>query len=292
MSKRDLPTARLPLNRVGLGFDLSVSALERWQPGVRAAAADAAGTINIFGVIGEDWFSMEENTASRIGGELRAMAGRDVVININSPGGDFFEGLAIYNLLREHKGAVTVQVMGLAASAASIIAMAGDTILVPRAGFIMIHNVWVLAIGNRHDLREAADLLEPFDAVVADIYSARTGIDAGEISAMLDREAWIGGSEAVEKGFADELLPSDQITADPAGGGDGTPAAHKLDAAMAKAGVPRAERRRLIKELKGGMPGAALDTGKPGAAEQAAIDPAAITGLSEALAALRGTTLT
>ncbi|WP_034085582.1 head maturation protease, ClpP-related, partial [Pseudomonas aeruginosa] len=111
-----------------------------------------------------------------IAGALRAIGGDvDVTVNINSPGGDVFEGLAIYNLLREHKGKVTVNIIGLAASAASFIAMAGDEIRIGRAAFLMIHNAWLIAMGNRNDLREIADWLEPFDMTLADIYAQRTG---------------------------------------------------------------------------------------------------------------------
>ncbi|HCF5801664.1 TPA: Clp protease ClpP, partial [Pseudomonas aeruginosa] len=103
-------------------------------------------------------------------GALRAIGGDvDVTVNINSPGGDVFEGLAIYNLLREHKGKVSVNIIGLAASAASFIAMAGDEIRIGRAAFLMIHNAWLIAMGNRNDLREIADWLEPFDMTLADI---------------------------------------------------------------------------------------------------------------------------
>src|SRR5690606_26247503 len=129
---------------------------------------------------------------------LRAMGAGPVTVNVNSPGGDMFEGLAIYNLLREHEGEVTVKVLGLAASAASIIAMAGDTVQIARAGFLMIHNCWVVAQGNRHDLREYAEMMEPFDAAMADIYSARTGLDATEVQKQLDAESWINGSAAIE----------------------------------------------------------------------------------------------
>ncbi|MBN0106041.1 Clp protease ClpP, partial [Pseudomonas aeruginosa] len=90
--------------------------------------------------IGYDWWTGEGVTAKRIAGALRAIGGDvDVTVNINSPGGDVFEGLAIYNLLREHKGKVTVRVLGLAASAASFIAMAADEVKIARAGFLMIH---------------------------------------------------------------------------------------------------------------------------------------------------------
>ncbi|MBM9968481.1 Clp protease ClpP, partial [Pseudomonas aeruginosa] len=115
-------------------------------------------------------------------------------------------GLAIYNLLREHKGKVSVNIIGLAASAASFIAMAGDEIRIGRAAFLMIHNAWLIAMGNRNDLREIADWLEPFDMTLADIYAQRTGIDIDDIVKQMDAETWIGGREAVDKGWADAFL--------------------------------------------------------------------------------------
>jgi ATP-dependent Clp protease protease subunit len=113
--------------------------------------------------------------------------------------------------LREHPAAVTVKVLGIAASAASVIAMAGDEIQIARAGFMMIHNTWIMAMGDRHALREAADWLEPFDQVAVDIYAARTGLEPKALGKMLDQETWIGGTKAVEQGFADGFLPADQI---------------------------------------------------------------------------------
>lgn len=237
-NKRNKPTAKIK-------YDLAPRALELWNPAIRAAADDGNG-INIFDVIGESFWD-EGVTAKRIAGALRAIGNQDVVVNINSPGGDMFEGLAIYNLLREHPGNVTVRILGLAASAASVIAMAGDEIQIARAGFLMIHNAWTCVCGNRNDLREIADYLEPFDRSMADIYQARTDGDLDEIRKMMDVETWIGGSEAVETGFADALLPSDTVTEDESVGGL---AAAKLDIALAKAGMPRSERRRLLKEFK------------------------------------------
>lgn len=243
--------------------DLSPRALEQWNPGLRAAA-ETENDIGIFDVIGEDFWG-DGVSAKRISAALRAIgSGNPVTVNINSPGGDLFEGLAIYNLLKEHKGEVTVKVLSLAASAASVIAMAGDRIEVARSGFLMIHNAWVLAMGNRHDLREVADYLEPFDKSMADIYSVRTGIDTSGIQGMLDKETWIGGSEAIEKGFADDYLPSDQVTQARAEGP--RIAARKVDLAMAKAGVARSERRRLMNELKSSTQTAA-GNGTPSAAD-------------------------
>ncbi|KIS41283.1 head maturation protease, ClpP-related [Kosakonia radicincitans] len=260
--------------------DLPASALERWNGGIRAASSND-NTISIFDVIGKDFWG-DGVSASRIAGALRSMNGADVTVNINSPGGDMFEGLAIYNLLREYEGKVTVKVLGLAASAASIIAMAGDEVQIGRGAFLMIHNCWVVAMGNRHDLEKVATEMAPFDKAMADIYSARSGMKAADIESMMDGETYIGGSEAVDKGFADSLLSADEISTD-----DESPAAalRKLDALLAKTNTPRAERRKLIKALTGGMPGAATTTdGTPGAADD--IKPETISSLENALAAL------
>lgn len=260
--------------------DLPASALERWNGGLRAASSND-NTISIFDVIGKDFWG-DGVSASRIAGALRSMDGADVTVNINSPGGDMFEGLAIYNLLREYEGKVTVKVLGLAASAASIIAMAGDEVQIGRGAFLMIHNCWVVAMGNRHDLEKVATEMAPFDKAMADIYSARSSLKTADIESMMDGETYIGGSEAVDKGFADSLLSADEISTE-----DESPAAalRKLDALLAKTNTPRAERRKLIKALTGGMPGAATTTdGTPGAADD--IKPETISSLENALAAL------
>lgn len=262
--------------------DLPAAAMERWNGGIRAAR-DGDNSISIFDVIGADYWG-EGVTASRIAGALRSLNGADVTVNINSPGGDMFEGLAIYNLLREYDGKVTVKVLGLAASAASIIAMAGDDVQIGRGAFLMIHNCWVYAMGNRHDLAQIAADMEPFDNAMSDIYQARSGLDADTIGKMMDGETYIGGSEAVAKGFADSLLSADEIADD-----DDSPAAalRKLDALLAKTDTPRSERRKLLKALSGSKPGAASDQkGTPSAAtiENETIDrlEAALSGLKAA----------
>ncbi|KAB1471292.1 head maturation protease, ClpP-related [Cronobacter muytjensii] len=262
--------------------DLRAAAMERWNGSIRAAR-DGDNSISIFDVIGADYWG-EGVTASRIAGALRSLNGEDVTVNINSPGGDMFEGLAIYNLLREYDGKVTVKVLGLAASAASIIAMAGDEVQIGRGAFLMIHNCWVYAMGNRHDLAQIATDMAPFDKAMSDIYQARSGLDAATVDKMMDGETYIGGSEAVEKGFADSLLSADEIADD-----EESPAAalRKLDALLAKANTPRSERRKLLKALSGSTPGAAATPdGTPGAAtiEKETIDrlEAAISGLKAA----------
>jgi len=263
LSKRDLPSA----------------AMERWNGGIKAAKSDD-NSISIFDVIGADYWG-EGVTASRIAGALRSLNGADVTVNVNSPGGDMFEGLAIYNLLREYEGKVTVKVLGLAASAASIIAMAGDDIQIGRGAFLMIHNCWVYAMGNRHDLAQIASDMEPFDKAMGDIYSVRTGLSKEEVAAMMDGETYIGGSDAVDKGFADRLLSADEISDE-----DDSPEAalRKLDALLAKTDTPRSERRKLLKALSGSKPGAAaIPDGMPGATEE--INPDNLKQLEDALAA-------
>lgn len=250
MSMKNLPGA--PTGRPGASVrsEILPRAFERWNPGVKAAGEsnEAERSISIYDAIGYDYWTGEGVTARRVAAALRSMGSGPVTVNVNSPGGDVFEGLAIYNLLREHDGEVTVKVLGLAASAASFIAMAGDKVQIARAGFLMIHNSWVIASGNRNDMREVADWLEPFDAAMADIYATRTGLDAKAVAKLMDAESWIGGAAAVEQGFADELLTSDQISkADAKAQAN---AARRVEAALRASGLPKSEAMRLISEIK------------------------------------------
>lgn len=280
MSKKQLPVAPAGRPCARVTCETLPSALDRWDGGIKAATTDD-NTISVFDVIGQDYWG-EGITAKRIAGALRTMNGADVTVNINSPGGDMFEGLAIYNLLREYEGHVTVKVLGIAASAASIIAMAGDDIQIGRGAFLMIHNCWLYAMGNRHDFAELAQSLEPFDTAMADIYAARSDLDIAAVQKLMDAESYIGGSDAVAKGLADSLLSADAVS-----DGDESPAValRKLDALLAKTNTPRSERRKLIKALTGNTPGAVTDPdGKPGAAED--IKPETLNSLESALAAL------
>lgn len=290
--KRSMPKARKFDAPQGLQWDVSPSALERWTPNL-AASAPSEQSISILDPIGFDPWTGEGVTAKRISAALRSIgAENDVVVNINSPGGDLFEGLAIYNTLREHKGHVTVKVLALAASAASIIAMAGDTVQVARSGFLMIHNTWVVAMGNRNDLRDIADTLEPFDRAMADIYAHRSGLDVADVQKMMDSETWIGGSDAVDQGLADSLLPSDEVKKDKNARGDRI-AAYLLERALARAGMPRSERRELMHDFKAGGTRDAVDGAgtreAPEGTRNAARQPAAHE--SEVLSHLRSFTV-
>jgi ATP-dependent Clp protease, protease subunit len=232
--------------------------------GIRALSMDDA-TITMFEMIGDDYWSGGGVTAKKVASQLRAIGDRPVTVQINSPGGDMFEGIAIYNVLREHPQPITVQVMGMAASAASVIAMAGDDIQVGASSFLMIHNCWVLAMGNRNDMRELADWLEPFDSAMVGLYAQRTGRDAKEIASWMDKETYMSGTQAVERGFADDLLPADAMKTD-----ENAKASDRqvnelrsLELTLVQAGATRTEARERINKIKG-TPGAALEV-TPGA---------------------------
>ena len=252
MSKRNLlPVANFNAKEKG---GVSPLAFDRWNPAIKASDENE-NTIGIYDPIGYDYWDDSGVTAKRISAALRSLDGADVVVNINSPGGDVFEGLAIYNLLREYKGHVTVRVLGVAASAASFIAMAADEIQIARAGFFMIHNAWTGLWGNRNDLRETADFLEQIDDTIADIYHVRSGLSMDELKADMDKERWINGRDAIDSGFADAFLPSDVVVEDTKNFTKEKVAAHKADILLAKAGMSRSSRRELIQDLKG-TPGA------------------------------------
>jgi ATP-dependent Clp protease protease subunit len=268
MSLLQLPEIRADHRLNSAQFDLRPDALERWEPEVRAAN-DSSASISIYDTIGDNWEGTGV-TATRISAALRSIgANQAVTVNLNSPGGDFFEGVAIFNLLRQHQAKVTVQILGLAASAASVIAMAGDEILMGEGSFLMIHNAWTVAIGNRHDLAQAAQTLEPFDAAMANLYAKRTGISQDAAATLMDRETWIGSDQAVADGFATGLIDGSQIDKNTSASGNKRALA-LIEASMAKAGYSRSQRRDAFKALFTGTPCAAGNPAMPSAGEDVA----------------------
>jgi len=228
----------------------------------------------MFEVIGEDWWTGGGVTAKRISAALRSIGERDVTVKINSPGGDMFEGIAIYNLLRGHPAKVTVEVLGWAASAASIIAMAGDEIRMGLGTFMMVHNAWGVVVGNRHDMRDAAELFDGFDAAIADIYEARTGTARAEIVKLMDAETFMGPSDAVKHGFADVV--DDGLSAETGEAQNmdrGLMARRQTEAALARAGYTRDKRSELLLEL--GASAALRDASRTPAARDAGFEAAA-----------------
>lgn len=248
MIKNKLPAmAAMEMPRVRSRIDEKI--YSRWSPNIKAKEEN--NTITIYETIGEDFWG-GGFTAKRMAAALRSIGKKkDVVVSINSPGGDFFEGAAIYNLLREHEGQVTVKIIGLAASAASLIAMAGDTIQISDIGFLMIHDVWGLVAGNRIDLAKAAETFSIFDNALADIYAARSGYDRDEIVGMMDDDTWMNAKDAIEKGFADEKLDEEIVDETDQEKKAQAMAKRGIEMALARDGYSRQDRQDIIRRALG-----------------------------------------
>jgi ATP-dependent Clp endopeptidase proteolytic subunit ClpP len=166
-------------------------------------------TLAIDGVIdtGSDWYS-DAVTPKAFRAALDAHDGQDIIVSINSPGGDVFAGFEIYNMLAARKGGTTVRVMGLAASAASYIAMAADPgkLQMCRASMMMIHNPWSWAYGNAEEMRKQAEVLDAIGSVMVDIYMQRATCAEEELRAMLDAERYLSPTEALNAGLCDEII--------------------------------------------------------------------------------------
>lgn len=175
-------------------------------PGYRVLARGKdRGEIYLYGAIGESWFS-EGVSAKRFSDDLKALGPVSTIdVRINSEGGDVFEGKAMYSLLKEHKAKVVVHIDGLAASAASFIAMAGDEIEISDGAFVMIHEAYGGVRGRADDMRAYADLLDSVNATIVDTYVERTKNNADTIKKWMADETWMSGKQAVECGFADKL---------------------------------------------------------------------------------------
>jgi ATP-dependent Clp protease, protease subunit len=230
-----------------------------FDAGVRVAAQGPANIIEIYGAIGDDYWADRSITAKTIAAELRKFGSADVEVHINSPGGDMFEGIAIYNVLAAHPGNVTVKIMGLAASAASIIAMAGNTVKMGLGSFMMIHECWVMAIGNKTSLKEVADWLAPFDDALRDIYVQRTSQEEKKVEKWMKSEKMFSASDAIDNGFADEMLSADEVRRDDKASEQARALneVRELEHILCRqGGKTRSQARAMISALKG-MPGAA-----------------------------------
>jgi ATP-dependent Clp protease protease subunit len=178
---------------------------------IDAAADGKSAEIFIYDVIGDPW---EGTTGKQFKDDLKALGAVSTLnIFINSPGGSVFDGVAIFNQLDRHKARKVVHIDALAASIASVIAMAGDEIVIAANGMMMIHDPWTLAFGSAPELRKTADMLDRVRDTLLTTYVARTGGDADRIEAMMAEETWFGAEEAVDMGFADSIGNEVQIAA-------------------------------------------------------------------------------
>lgn len=164
-------------------------------------AKDDAVDIYLYDVI-DDWFGV---SATDFNKELSALKGKQVNLRINSPGGDVFSGRAMATAITNH-GNVTAYIDGLAASAATYVALAAKQVHIADGAMFMIHNAWSLAYGNKTDMRNTADLLEKIDGTIVKDYVKKTNLDESEITAMMDAETWLSAQEALDKGFVDSIF--------------------------------------------------------------------------------------
>lgn len=175
----------------------------KWKDSVSSEGSE----LLLEGVIAEETWWGDEVTPKAFRDELNSKSG-DITVSLNSQGGDVFAGVSIYNSLKDYKGNVTVKVNGLAASIASVIAMAGDTIIMAPGSMMMVHSPWTFAAGNSDELKKTAGVLDSIEASLVPIYSSRTGMSEEEVIALLKAETWMTPQEAVEKGFADKAEES------------------------------------------------------------------------------------
>lgn len=169
--------------------------------------------IYVYGVIGGDWFG-EGVTAKQFADDLKKIGDvKTIDLRINSEGGDVFAGKTMYTLLTQHKAKIVTHVDGLAASAASYVAMAGKEIRISEGAFVMIHRAWTVTMGNAADHERQVDLLKSVDASIRDVYVARTNKTAAQVDKWMEDETWFTGKEAVENGFADVLVENMRVAA-------------------------------------------------------------------------------
>ena len=171
-----------------------------------------ARTLFLNGTIAEEsWFD-DEVSPALFRSDLEIGSG-DITVWINSPGGDCFAAAEIYNMLRDYKGKVTVKVDGLAASAASVIAMAGDEVLVSPVSMLMIHNPSTVAMGDSAEMQKAIRMLDEVKESIINAYQTKTGLSRNKLSKLMDEETWMNAGKAVELHFADGVINRDELYA-------------------------------------------------------------------------------
>ena len=165
--------------------------------------------LRLDGVISDSTWLGDEVTPQNFREELNSADG-DVTVWINSDGGDVFAAVEIYNMLKEYRGRVTIKIDGIAASAASVVAMAGDEVQISPAGMMMIHNPWTIAQGDSAQMQSAAKMLDAVKETIINAYQLKTRLSREKISALMTAETWLHAVKAVELGFADKIINNEK----------------------------------------------------------------------------------
>ena len=186
---------------------LKANAGERSPDRFRVENKDGTTHIYVYDVI-DAWFGVSAESV------VKALSGAgDVALHINSPGGDVFEGTAIASAIASHKGKVTAYIDGVAASAATRVALAASEVRMAESSLFMIHNSWTMALGNKDELRATADLLEKVDATINADYAKKTGKSTEEIASLMAAETWFTAQEALDAKFIDAIDSGTQAKA-------------------------------------------------------------------------------
>lgn len=182
----------------------------KWKNQTAQGTEQTERTLFLNGTIAEEsWFD-DDVTPQLFKDELMSGSG-DITVWINSPGGDCVAAAQIYNMLMDYKGNVTVKIDGIAASAASVIAMAGAKVYVSPVSMLMIHNPMTVAMGDAADMEKAIEMLSSVKDSIINAYEIKTGLSRAKLSHLMDAETWMDANKAVELGFADEILSRPQL---------------------------------------------------------------------------------
>lgn len=184
---------------------------DRATPSIRGAADGDAHAVYVYDVIDSYWGASAQALVEALAGA----DGRTVHMHINSPGGDVFEARAMVSAVRAMQskgGKVVTYIDGLAASAATYLALAGDEVHIADGGMFMVHNSWTISYGDKTEFRATADLLDKIDGTIAADYQRKTGATAAQVTAWMDAETWFTGAEALDAGFVDSVIEPPKAT--------------------------------------------------------------------------------
>lgn len=254
-----------------------------WEPAAptseNPAGSDTSRVLRINGVVAEESWFEDDITPALFASELNAGSG-DVTVWINSPGGDVVAAAQIYNMLIDYPGHVRVCIDGIAASAASVIAMASSTVAMSPVSMLMIHNPATLAIGDKDELARALSMLEAVKESIINAYELKTGLSRAKLSRLMDAETWMDAKAAIAMGFADDYLTgtttkptdpndnedqTDETAADPPKEDDDLqrPSSLKKNRQGGVVFSRRASEQRLVAHLVDGSPPQSLPPAAP-----------------------------